>query len=112
LEFIKEEMKDIIYYFGYAKIAEDPNNVTPFYDYPKTDPELYKKYYGYKELNEQSIGWNAYMTDEERALIQFMCSDPDKSAEVTDFAESDKMAECVMHDAELRLFGKARKVIP
>ena len=87
MEFIKEEMKDIIYYFGYAKIAEDPNNVTPFYDYPKTDPELYKKYYGYKELNEQSIGWNAYMTDEERALIQFMCSDPDKSAEVPDFHE-------------------------
>jgi hypothetical protein len=105
-------MKDIIYYFGYAKIAEDPDNITGFYDYPKTDPDMLKKYYGFKELNEQSIGWNAYMNDEERALIQFMCSDPEKSAEVISYAESNKISECTMHDAELRMFGKARKVIP
>lgn len=41
-----------------------------------------------------------------------MCSDPDKRVEVTDFDESNKMAECVVHDAELRMFGKARKEIP
>lgn len=37
-----------------------------------------------------------------------MCSDPDKSVEVTDFDECNKMAECVMADAEVRLFGKSR----
>jgi len=40
-----------------------------------------------------------------------MCSDPDKRADVTDYNESDKMAECVLNDAELRMFGKARKTI-
>ena len=101
-----------MYYFGYAKIKEDPDNYTGFYEYPVTDPDLHKHYYGYRELNRHSIEWNAYMTDAERAQIQFMCSDPEKQCEVTDFAESNKLAECVMHDAELRLFGKARSVIP
>lgn len=51
------------------------------------------------------------MSDEDRAQIQFMCSDPDKRADVTDFDESDKMAECVLNDAEIRMFGKSRKTI-
>lgn len=111
LAFIQEEMKDIMYYFGYADIKEDPDNMTAFYKYPETDPELYKTYYQYRTLNKHSLEWNAYMNDEERAKIQFMLSDPDKRADVADFAETDMMAECIMHDAEMRMFGKARKNI-
>ena len=67
LEFIKEEMKDIIYYFGYAKFSKDPDNYTGFYEYQKTDAEASKTYNGFRELNAQSIEWNAYMSDDERA---------------------------------------------
>jgi hypothetical protein len=52
------------------------------------------------------------MSDLEREHIQFMLSDPDKRVEVTDFHETNKISECVVHDAELRMFGKARNVIP
>ena len=52
------------------------------------------------------------MNDKERAQIQYMCSDPDKSAEVASFVESDLMSECLLNDTELKLFGKARKIIP
>jgi len=44
LAYIEHEMKDIMYYFGYAKIKEDPENYTGFHDYPVTDPELLKTY--------------------------------------------------------------------
>ena len=51
IEFIKEEMKDILYYFGYVNIAEDPANMTGFFEYAKKDSELLKTYNGFKELN-------------------------------------------------------------
>jgi hypothetical protein len=60
-------MKDIMYYFGYAKIKEDPENYTGFYDYPVTDPELVKTYMEFKTLNRHSLEWNASMNDDERA---------------------------------------------
>ena len=47
------------------------------------------------------------MNDEERALIQFKNSDPEKEAEVLTWGETTSVAECVNHDAELRLYGKA-----
>lgn len=78
-------MKEIMYYSGYAHIKEDSNNYTGFHEYPKTDPELHRQYYGYRQLNQQSIEWNAYMSDAERQEIQFMCSDPDKEVEVLDW---------------------------
>ena len=56
-------MKDIMYYYGYAKIKEDPDNMTGFHGYPTTDPELLKTYNGYKTLNRHSLEWNASMTD-------------------------------------------------
>ena len=64
LAFIEEEMKDIMYYYGYAKIKEDPDNYTGFHDYPQTDPELLKTYKKFRELNRHSLEWNADMSDE------------------------------------------------
>ena len=31
LEFIKEELKDIIYYFGYSNVADEVDNITGFF---------------------------------------------------------------------------------
>lgn len=62
-------MKEIMYYFGYAKIKEDPDNYTGFHEYAESDPALLKSYYGYKELNKHSLQWNECMTDEQREEI-------------------------------------------
>ena len=43
-------MKEMIYYFGYAKTNEDPDNYTGFYDFTKPDPELHKTHYAYKKF--------------------------------------------------------------
>ena len=52
-------MKEIMYYFGYAHIKEDPDNYTGFYEYPVTDSSLLKSYNQFRELNRHSIEWNA-----------------------------------------------------
>lgn len=44
-------MKDIMYYFGYAKVDSDPDSYTAFHEYKEHDPELLKTYNGYKLLN-------------------------------------------------------------
>ena len=36
-QWIKSEFKEIMHYFGYAKVSSDPDNVTGFFDY--TDEE-------------------------------------------------------------------------
>ena len=41
-------MKEVIYFFGYALIKEDPDNLTGFYEYPVTDTEAYKRYKGFE----------------------------------------------------------------
>jgi hypothetical protein len=33
-----EELKEVIYFFGYAGLQEDPGNRTGFYRYERTDP--------------------------------------------------------------------------
>ena len=100
-------MKDIMYYFGYAKVDSDPESYTAFHEYADPNPELVATYNGYKTLNQHSLEWNAYMTDEERAKIWFMNSDPAKSTEVIDFDEGVVMSSALRHDCAMRLFGKA-----
>lgn len=107
LAFIQEEMKDILYYFGYAKNESDTDQFTAFFEYADADPELVKTYNGYKELNKQSLEWNAGMTDEERAKIWFMNSDPAKSCEVIDFDEGALLHRPLRHDISMKLFGEA-----
>ena len=112
LEFIKKELKDIIYYFGYAFMADDPDNITGFFEYENAEPELVKTYYGFKELNNHSIGWNAYMSDEERALIQLKNSDPEKRVGVLDEGDEwSRLDSCLIHDTELRMFGKTNQKV-
>ena len=104
LEFIKTELKEMLHYFGYAKIKEDPDNETGYFEFD-SDPEMLKLYKGYRQLSRHSIEWNAYMTDDERRSMQYMCSDRDKEVEVTDFSESGRNCECELHDAHQRMFG-------
>ena len=41
-------MKEVMYFFGYVSIKEDPDNFTGFQEYSETDPMLYKQYYGFR----------------------------------------------------------------
>ena len=47
-QWIKSEFKEIMHYFGYAKVSSDPDNVTGFFDYTdEEDAEMQALYQGY-----------------------------------------------------------------
>lgn len=92
-------MKDVLYYFGYVKHESDPESYTQFHEFKDPNPELAKTYNCFQRLNQQSIEWNASLTDAERAEIQFMNSNPDKAVQVLEWAEGNAISGPMRHDA-------------
>ena len=46
-EWIKEEFKEMMHYFGYAKVPQDPENPTGFVEFDGQDETLMRKYKAY-----------------------------------------------------------------
>ena len=44
---IKEKFSEMLYFFGYAKLSQDPENVTGFYEFNEPNEALDRKYKGY-----------------------------------------------------------------
>ena len=57
MAWIKENFKEMLHFFGYAKVPQDPDNVTGFYDYDGKDEYLNEIYQGYQLHNEDAINW-------------------------------------------------------
>ena len=53
-EYIRTELKDFMYYFGYVDHPTDSSNRTPFFQYDHTEEDL-QNYYGFKKQNEAVI---------------------------------------------------------
>ena len=49
LEWVKENCKEFLHYFGYAKVPEDPDNLTGFFEYDGSDPEMTRQYRGWRD---------------------------------------------------------------
>ena len=47
MAWIKENFKEMMHFFGYAKVPQDPDNYTGFYEYDGTDEHLNSMYNGY-----------------------------------------------------------------
>ena len=73
-EFVKETLKPMLYFFGYAKDPHGGENNTGFFDYgplDQQDPELVKSFKGYKAMNKNIIDWVAQMNDTDMAGFQY-----------------------------------------
>lgn len=67
--YITEELKDCLYYFGYVKTKDDPDNFTGFFKYEEDSPEYLRQHKGYEAHRERTIDWVESMTDAELAKI-------------------------------------------
>lgn len=106
--YIKDKMQHFIYFFGYAQEEGQTDNPTGFYTYPKhSDSKFAADYYQFKNFNLDSIQRNANQTEPG----EFLVNDQSKNVEVITKEESPIIPQCVINDAELRLFGKARETI-
>ena len=50
-------MKEMLHFFGYAKLPTDAENLTGFFEYSGEDEELNRMYKGYQAQNEDMVSW-------------------------------------------------------
>ena len=86
LEFVKNELREFLIYFGYAKLDSDPSNFTAFYQYEESE-QIRQEYYGYRKLNDSVLKWISTMTDKEMCHFQYQLCDPAKNLDITHFAK-------------------------
>ena len=55
----------MFYFFGYAKLPHDPENVTGYYEFDGSNETLGHKYKGYEAMNEEMLNWVYSMSDEQ-----------------------------------------------
>ena len=71
MAYIAEEMKEMIYYFGYAKVKREPANLTGFFNYSEEDPELIRNYKAFEAHRAQTIDWVCSLNDDELNSFQY-----------------------------------------
>lgn len=47
LAYVSETCKDWLHFFGYAKLPQDPENLTGFFEFDGQDEEMNRQYKGY-----------------------------------------------------------------
>jgi hypothetical protein len=58
IELVKQELEDMIYFFGYAKTHLDPGNMTGFFEFDKaTDLKHERNHYGYRKTSVSVVDW-------------------------------------------------------
>ena len=50
-------MKEMLHFFGYAKVPTDPENITGFYEYHDLNQEMSCLYKGWKAQNVDILDW-------------------------------------------------------
>ena len=59
----------MLHFFGYAKVPQDPENPTGFYEFDGTDAEMNGIYNGYQRQNEDIINWTNALKEDELAQM-------------------------------------------
>ena len=78
LAWIQETQAQMLHFFGYAKIPQDPNNPTGFFEFSGRDEELNSLYNGWRAQNADMINWSSQLTDQDLEMIKFKVSDPNR----------------------------------
>ena len=55
----------MLFFFGYAKVPQDPDNYTGFYDFTSEDQNerINDMYRGYERHNEEVLDWVSNMSE-------------------------------------------------
>ena len=105
LAWIRENLKEFIHFFGYAKVPQDAANNTGFFEYDGTDPELTRQYFGFKAQNTDMVNWAGQLTDADLAKTRYRLSDPAKEVKVMDFNTATFATRPIENWCEKKLYG-------
>lgn len=109
LKFAKEELKDIMYFFGYAENSLDPlPNPTGFYKFDAiTDQEKHQDYFGFKKLNNETLELTSSLSKEQLSALKFNPLKETETVEVIDEAVLKMFYQPMANWTEKKLFGKS-----
>jgi len=103
---IKEEFKEMLHFFGYAKVPQDPENTTGFTEYDGQDEHLNRVYKGYERQNEDMINWVSTMTDQELDNLRYLVNDQAKDVPLLDFKSNEKAVVTIHNHFEQKMYGR------
>ena len=107
LAYVGEELKEMIHYFGYAKVSSDPENFTGFFNYEEEDPELLRTYKAFEAHRENSIDWVCSLNDDELNTFQYQLADKSKEVDIMNFATSEKACRAIGHYSQNLLYKRS-----
>ena len=103
-----EELKDMLFFFGYAKHASDPENFTGFFQYaPEAEQEQAQNYKAHVQLTNQVLEWTATLSPEILSEFQYQLSDKSKEVNILDFKTSADAGKAINDWSEKLLYGRS-----
>ena len=105
LAWVRENMSEMLHFFGYAKLPQDPENNTGFFDYDGSDPELTRQYKGWQAQNAGMVDWACQLTDGDLENYRYRLSDPAKEVPLMTWASSTKATKAIMNFYEKKMYN-------
>ena len=105
-EWIREEFKEMLHYFGYAKVPQDPENSTGFFEYDGSDENLNNMYREYEQHNEETLQWVHGMTDDELAQCKYFFTEKSKEVPLLDFDSNTRATLTIHHYYERKFYDR------
>ena len=97
MAYVGEEMKEMLHFFGYAKVASDSDNSTGFFEYEEEDPELIHNYKAFEAHREQTIDWVCSLNEAELSTLKYQLSDPAKGFNIMSLETTSKACKAIAH---------------
>jgi len=107
LKWVGDKNKDWCNFFGYSKLAHDPENPTGVFEYDEVDEEMNRQYYGFQAQNEAMVNWACHLNDDDLTRYRYRLSDPAKDVPLLDFGSSAKVTGPITNYIEKKFYGKA-----
>ena len=103
---VKENMSEMLHFFGYAKVASDPDNPIGFIDYgDSSDAEALRQYKGFLAQNQDMVDWVCQLTDQDLEQFQYTLYDPQKA--IPPCTLENLACPAIMNHYEKQMYGTA-----
>lgn len=103
-----EELKEMLFFFGYDKNVKDPRNITGLFDFSdETHAELDHTHYGFRDQNSQILDWLSTLSPEDMTEFKYKLSDETKNVELLKWETVSLATKPILDWSERTLYGKS-----
>ncbi len=103
-----EELKEMLFFFGYDKNLKDPRNFTGLFDFSdETHAEYDHTHYGFRDQNSQVLDWLSTLSPENMTEFKYKLSDEAKNVELLKWETVSLATKPILDWSERTLYGKS-----